>query len=168
MPHPKIIYINPVMVAHRLVMAGIETRYRVRLTGIRFRFKYDPRTSPAIDSWLRECCDKTHPKMPLTVELVVPQGKLRHGYTTKTSRAVPIPIPRSPESSTFHVKPKRLLDVSDVAEWLGVSKGWMRDHALGRRQPRLLAIKLGPAKGKGLWKFREEDVHQFIQDQRRR
>ena len=39
---------------------------------------------------------------------------------------------------------------------------------LGRRQPRLLAIKLGPAKGKGLWKFREEDVYQFIQDQRRR
>jgi len=39
---------------------------------------------------------------------------------------------------------------------------------LGRRQPRLFAIKLGPAKGKGLWKFREEDVHQFIQDQRRR
>jgi hypothetical protein len=38
------------------------------------------------------------------------------------------------------------------------------DHALGRRQPQLLAIKLGPAKGKGLWKFREEDVHQFIQD----
>jgi hypothetical protein len=31
----------------------------------------------------------------------------------------------------------------------------------------LFAIKLGPAKGKGLWKFREEDVHQFIQDQRR-
>ena len=37
------------------------------------------------------------------------------------------------ESSPFHVKPKRLLDVSDVAEWLGVSKGWVRDHALGRR-----------------------------------
>src|SRR5260370_34422944 len=72
------------------------------------------------------------------------------------------------EGAQFTAKPKRLLDVSDVAEWLGVSKGWVRDHALGRRQPRLLAIKLGPAKGKGLWKFREEDVHQFIQDQRRR
>lgn len=72
------------------------------------------------------------------------------------------------ESSPFPAKPKRLLDVSDVAEWLGVSKGWVRDHALGRRQPRLFAIKLGPAKGKGLWKFREEDVHQFIQDQRGR
>lgn len=65
-------------------------------------------------------------------------------------------------------KTRRLLDVSDVAEWLGVSKGWVRDHAAGRRQPRLFAIKLGPAKGKGLWKFREEDVYEFIQNQRRR
>jgi hypothetical protein len=45
------------------------------------------------------------------------------------------------ESSPFPAKPKRLLDVSDVAEWLGVSNGWVRDYALGRRQPRLFAIK---------------------------
>jgi predicted DNA-binding transcriptional regulator AlpA len=70
------------------------------------------------------------------------------------------------QSSPAHAR--RLLDVSEVAEWLGVSKGWVRDHASGRRQPRLFAIKLGAAKGKGLWKFREEDVHQFIQDQHRR
>jgi hypothetical protein len=65
-------------------------------------------------------------------------------------------------------KSRRLLSVSEVAEWLGVSLGWVRDHASGRRQPRLFAIKLGPAKGKGLWKFREEDVYQFIQNQCRR
>ena len=58
--------------------------------------------------------------------------------------------------------------VSDVGEWLGASLGWVRDHASGRRQPRPLAIKLGPAQGKGLWKFREEDVYQFIQNQCRR
>ena len=80
----------------------------------------------------------------------------------------PISVPELLEPPPFFAKPKRLLDVSDVAEWLGVSKGWVRDHALGRRQPRLFAIKLGPAKGKGLWKFREEDVHQFIQEQRRK
>jgi len=61
--------------------------------------------------------------------------------------------------------PKRLLDVSEVAKWLGVSTGWVRDHASGRRQPKLGAIKLGPRKGKGLWKFREQDVQQFILDQ---
>jgi Helix-turn-helix domain len=64
--------------------------------------------------------------------------------------------------------PKRLLDVDDVAKWLGVSKGWVRDHAAGRRQPRLCAIKLGPSKGKGLWKFREEDVYAFVEAQRRK
>jgi predicted DNA-binding transcriptional regulator AlpA len=62
----------------------------------------------------------------------------------------------------FPSRPKRLLDVSEVAKWLGVSKGWVRDHASGRRQPRLDSIKLGATKGKGLWKFREEDVQQFL------
>src|SRR5258708_39621191 len=97
----------------------------------------------------------------------------------KPRKKNPRPILQSPADPTrspalellkpppFPAKPRRLLDVSDVADWLGVSKGWIRDHASGRRQPRLFAIKLGPAKGKGLWKFREEDVHQFIQDQRR-
>ena len=65
-------------------------------------------------------------------------------------------------------KRTRLLDVGDVAEWLGVSKGWVRDHASGRHQPRLLGIKLGRSRGKGLWKFREEDVYQFIHEQRGR
>lgn len=60
--------------------------------------------------------------------------------------------------------PRRLLDVGEVAKWLGVSRGWVRDHASGRRQPKLRAIKLGPRKGKGLWKFREQDVHQFLLD----
>jgi len=77
-------------------------------------------------------------------------------------------VPPIVDERAFSAKFRRLLDVSDVADWLGVSKGWVRDHASGRRQPRLLAIKLGPAKGKGLWKFREEDVHQFIHNQRRR
>ncbi len=68
----------------------------------------------------------------------------------------------------FSAKSRRLLDVSDVAEWLGVSKGWVRDHAAGRRQPRLRAIKLGPSKGKGLWKFREDDVSEFVEAQCRK
>jgi predicted DNA-binding transcriptional regulator AlpA len=60
--------------------------------------------------------------------------------------------------------PKRLLNVAEVAKWLGVSGGWVRDHASGRRQPRLRAIKLGPRRGKGLWKFREEEVQEFLMD----
>jgi excisionase family DNA binding protein len=37
----------------------------------------------------------------------------------------------------------RLLTVPEVAEWLNVSPGWVRDHAGGRRRPRLPSIRLG-------------------------
>lgn len=77
-------------------------------------------------------------------------------------------FPATGESARLQTRPKPLLNVEEVAIWLGVSAGWVRDHASGRRQPRLHAIKLGPAKGKGLWKFREEDVLDFIRDRRLR
>lgn len=60
----------------------------------------------------------------------------------------------------------KLLSVSEVAELLGVSTAWVRDHASGRREPRLPAIKLGTNDGKGLWKFLPQDVETFIQEQR--
>lgn len=41
----------------------------------------------------------------------------------------------------------KLLSVSEVAEWLGVSSAWVRDHASGRREPKLPAIKLGTQDG---------------------
>ena len=50
----------------------------------------------------------------------------------------------------------RLLDPSEVARWLGVSAGWVRDHAT-RKQPRLKAIKVGK-----LLRFRPQDVEEFI------
>lgn len=76
--------------------------------------------------------------------------------------AMPSPAARRENVSSLFQQPRRLLDVGDVAKWLGVSKGWVRDHAAGRRQPKLQAIKLGTRKGKGLWKFREQDVQQFL------
>jgi len=42
---------RPVMVETGSLCLALNTRYRARLTGIPFRFKYHPRTSPAIDSW---------------------------------------------------------------------------------------------------------------------
>ena len=50
----------------------------------------------------------------------------------------------------------RLLDPGEVARWLGVSAGWVRDHAT-RKQPRLKAIKVGK-----LLRFRPQDVEEFI------
>ena len=52
----------------------------------------------------------------------------------------------------------RLLEVSEVAEWLGVSPGCVRDHAAGKRSPKLPAVKLGD-----LWKFEKEKIEAFIQ-----
>ena len=52
---------------------------------------------------------------------------------------------------------RRLLGPSEVAKWLGVSSGWVRDHAT-RKSPRLRAVKVGK-----LLRFREEDVEAFIQ-----
>jgi len=49
-----------------------------------------------------------------------------------------------------------LLNVADVARWLGVSLDWIRDHAT-RRYPRLKAIRIGR-----LLRFRTHDVENFI------
>lgn len=37
----------------------------------------------------------------------------------------------------------KLLTVEQVAEWFGVSTGWVRDHASGRARPVLPCRKLG-------------------------
>lgn len=54
---------------------------------------------------------------------------------------------------------ERLYSAREVAEWLGVSERWVRDHAT-RRNPRIPAVKLGP-----LLRFRWVDVEQFVATQ---
>ena len=51
-----------------------------------------------------------------------------------------------------------LLTTKDVASLLRVSCGWVRDHASGRRRPKLQCVKLGKAV-----RFRLEDVNNFIE-----
>jgi excisionase family DNA binding protein len=50
-----------------------------------------------------------------------------------------------------------LMDPNEVAKWLGVSSGWVRDHAT-RKTPRLPAIKIGK-----LLRFQAEDIREFIE-----
>lgn len=50
-----------------------------------------------------------------------------------------------------------LMNPNQVAKWLGVSAGWVRDHAT-RKTPRLPAIKIG----KHL-RFQAEDIREFIE-----
>jgi excisionase family DNA binding protein len=54
---------------------------------------------------------------------------------------------------------ERLFTAQEVAERLGVSERWVRDHAT-RRKPRLRAIKLGP-----LLRFRWSDVQALVAQQ---
>ena len=53
---------------------------------------------------------------------------------------------------------QRLMEVSEIAEWLGVSPSWVREHASGKRKPKLPAVKLGD-----LWKFEKEKIESFLQ-----
>ncbi len=58
----------------------------------------------------------------------------------------------------MHAVVNRLLSVSEVARWLGVSPAWVRDHASGRRRPILPSVKLGK-----LMRFRPTEVERFIE-----
>lgn len=60
----------------------------------------------------------------------------------------------------------KLLSVADVAELFGVSEAWVRDHAAGRREPKLPAVKLGTDEGRGIWKFMPQDIEDFLNDQK--
>lgn len=51
---------------------------------------------------------------------------------------------------------ERLFTAQEVADRLGVSERWVRDHAT-RRNPRIRAVKLGP-----LLRFRWPDVQAFV------
>jgi hypothetical protein len=51
-----------------------------------------------------------------------------------------------------------MLGPADVAEWLGVSPAWVRDHST-RKDPRIKAIKVWK-----LLRFRSEDIEHFLRD----
>jgi predicted DNA-binding transcriptional regulator AlpA len=50
-----------------------------------------------------------------------------------------------------------LLDASQVARFLGVSKSWVLDHSNGRRRPLLRSVKLGKCV-----RFRQSDVEDLL------
>lgn len=63
------------------------------------------------------------------------------------------------EKLRFLTSEERLLTPQEVADKLGVSQRWVRDHAT-RRQPRISAVKLG-----SLLRFRWVDVEEFLSRQ---
>jgi excisionase family DNA binding protein len=71
-------------------------------------------------------------------------------FPARTTHLQEAPHPTKPCSD------ERLLTSGQVAERLGVSERWVRDHAT-RRQPRIAAVKLG-----SLLRFRWTDVEDFL------
>ena len=55
----------------------------------------------------------------------------------------------------------QLLTINEVAEWLGVSKAWVYDHAT-RKKPFLPCVRFGE-----LTRFRREEIEGFIQEHAR-
>jgi excisionase family DNA binding protein len=55
-------------------------------------------------------------------------------------------------------QPERLLTIDEVAAWLGVSKGWVYDHAT-RKKPFLPCVRFGE-----LTRFRRSEIERFIQE----
>ena len=53
--------------------------------------------------------------------------------------------------------PERLLNINEVAAWLGVSKAWVYDHVT-RKPPRLPCIRFGE-----VTRFRSSDIQKFIE-----
>jgi predicted DNA-binding transcriptional regulator AlpA len=68
---------------------------------------------------------------------------------------------QQPQPSLFSPAelPPRLWTLDEVAEFLQMSKDWVRDHAT-RRQPRIPSIRLGGRRA--VLRFRPQDVRQFI------
>ena len=79
----------------------------------------------------------------------VPANGLKDGFE-RTSRAWP-----------HNTDSDRLLTINEVAEWLGVSKAWVYDHAT-RKKPFLPCVRLGE-----ITRFRRAEIESFIQEHAR-
>jgi excisionase family DNA binding protein len=54
---------------------------------------------------------------------------------------------------------EHLLSVAAVAEWLGVSESWVREHASGKKRPHMPALRMG-----GLLRFRREEIEAWLKE----
>ena len=70
---------------------------------------------------------------------------------------------RPPQPSLFSPAelPPRLWTLDEVAEFLQMSRDWVRDHAT-RRQPRLPSIRLGGRRA--VLRFRPADIKRFVNE----
>lgn len=58
---------------------------------------------------------------------------------------------------------EHLLDTEDLMQWLGVSRGWVLDHASGRRRPQIPHVKIGR-----LIRFNATEIQAWLDEQKLR
>jgi excisionase family DNA binding protein len=80
--------------------------------------------------------------------------------TTPTNNLI-ADLRRPLQSGKNTADPDRLLTTNEVAEWLGVSKAWVYDHAT-RKKPFLPCVRLGE-----ITRFRRAEIESFIQEHAR-
>jgi hypothetical protein len=85
-------------------------------------------------------------------ERVVPENP-SGGWTCQNGAVLQLDLERSFSERQSRMQ---LLSVDQVAQILGVSQAWVRDHAT-RKQPHLKCVKVGK-----LLKFRPDDLEGFI------
>ena len=80
-----------------------------------------------------------------------------HAATTPAN-SLNADLQRAPQAPQHPPDSNRLLTINEVAEWLGVSKAWVYDHAT-RKKPFLPCVRLGE-----ITRFRRAEIESFIQE----
>ena len=78
--------------------------------------------------------------------------------TTAPTNNLSPDLRRSSQAGKHAADLDRLLTTNEVAEWLGVSKAWVYDHAT-RKKPFLPCVRLGE-----ITRFRRAEIERFIQE----
>jgi hypothetical protein len=81
-----------------------------------------------------------------------------NGTTVQTFDEIVASLPRE-QAVSLLAKRVGLLTREDVMQILSVSYGWLRDHTVNGKRPKLPHVRLG-----SMLRFRVEDLDRFIQD----
>jgi excisionase family DNA binding protein len=87
------------------------------------------------------------------------------GYGEKSDRKLEAALDvksMAADLQPMHKDPERLLSVDEVAEILGMSTAWVRQHSNGMRHPEIPSVKLGKCV-----RFRRDRVLEFIRSMER-
>jgi hypothetical protein len=101
------------------------------------------------------------PRFPVTTEKGTHQEEAWRSFVREADADLYVIDPMRCMHATSETG-RRLLTSKEVAARLVVSEAWVKDHASGRRSPKLPCIHLG-----GLLRFRASDIEEFLSSNER-